>query len=484
MANQKGGKYVARGSYGCVYYPNLPCDTDGLDLPSDMNFVSKVTDHDSLEEEWKSIGEFNLNEIDPENKYFIYPTGACKLSTKSIKSESEFKRCDMYKKKNLSSIKSNYVNIIQPNGGIVSYKRKSALNFEKNWADYIRLLIGLGILHKNKIYHRDIKEDNIVYSSNHGFRYIDFGISAGYNSLPIPNNRELDERIEFHKRLMVEARSAIPILIRDVDRLTVQIRSNSSKSKMFRKSLTDIRKKIRKVKELRYLLDGMRAKEKFHKDNFVELLDTRYNSWSDTIKEYVYWPRDFFIIDKYINHKDDISIYNKDGSVNMAKYAEFSSSLIYKAEASYSNLNIQLNRDTYDKMIVSYQNFIHNIFINNKYSEDKDIVKLMNKATETLDIFSIGVFLASDYKVCHDRSTINRAYREDFKLFLNNLLSLNPETRPTIDTVITEFLIIIKKRIINIQSPGLLDDRFANLINELQEAEICSPKQIEAINLA
>ena len=108
----------------------------------------------------------------------------------------------------------------------------------------------------------------------------------------------------------------------------------------------------------------------------------------------------------------------------------------------------------------------------------------MNKATETLDIFSIGVFLASDYKVCRDRSTINRAYREDFKLFLNNLLSLNPETRPTIDTVITEFMIIIKKRIINIQSPGLLDNRFANLINELQEAEICSPKQIEAINLA
>ena len=132
-------------------------------------------------------------------------------------------------------------------------------------------MVGLGILHKNNIYHKDIKEDNIVYSSNHGFRYIDFGMSAGYNSLPIPNNRKLDERIEFHKRLMVEARSAIPILIRDVDRLTVQIRSNSSKSKMFRKSLTNIRKKIRKVKELRYLLDGMRAKEKFHKDNFVEL---------------------------------------------------------------------------------------------------------------------------------------------------------------------------------------------------------------------
>ena len=108
----------------------------------------------------------------------------------------------------------------------------------------------------------------------------------------------------------------------------------------------------------------------------------------------------------------------------------------------------------------------------------------MDKATKTLDIFSIGVFLASDYKVCYDRSTINRAYREDFKLFLNNLLSLNPETRPTIDTVITEFLIIIKKRIINIQSPGLLDTKFANLIKELQEAEICSPKQIEAINLA
>tara|TARA_B100001741_G_C16526691_1_gene587443 strand:+ start:238 stop:1692 length:1455 start_codon:yes stop_codon:yes gene_type:complete len=482
MFNQKGGKYIARGSFGCVYSPNLICDTQGIDIPQDMNKVSKVVEIENLEEEWKPIDNFKLDTLDPENKYFIYPLAACNISSNTISSDKEFYKCDLYKTTNNRKIKEKFANTIQPNGGVVTYKRKSDLNFENNWNLYANLLIGLGILHKNNIYHRDIKEDNIVYSPVGGFRYIDFGLTLGYDSLPLVNNKVIDKEIEFHKQHIREARRAIPQLTVDVDRLTIQIRSNSSKSKMFKKSITSIRDKIKKVKELRLILDGMKAKEQYHREHLSVLLDNRYSLWSDSKQKYFYWCKDFYILNKFLNEKEEIDIYKDDGSISMSKYARLSGSLIKEAEADYQTQDLAITNSTIEKMSTDYQQFLDNVFVKQKYRSDSAFSNIMDKCIETFDIFSMGIFLSNDYKVCTDKKNISRDYREEFKLFVEELLTLNPETRPTIDIVISKYMWIVKRHLIDSRFLDRQTIKFNILVNKIKDYELCTPEQIEAIN--
>ena len=482
MFNQKGGKYIARGSFGCVYSPNLICDTQGIDIPQDMNKVSKVVEITNLEEEWKPIDNFKLNTLDPKNEYFIYPLAACNISSNTISSDNEFYKCDLYKTTNNRKIKEKFANTIQPNGGVVTYKRKSDLNFENNWDLYANLLIGLGILHKNNIYHRDIKEDNIVYSPVGGFRYIDFGLTLGYDSLPLVNNKVIDKEIEFHKQHIREARRAIPQLTVDVDRLTIQIRSNSSKSKMFKKSITSIRDKIKKVKELRLILDGMKAKEQYHREHLSVLLDNRYSLWSDSKQKYFYWCKDFYILNKFLNEKEEIDIYEDDGSISMSKYARLSGSLIKEAEADYQTQDLAITHSTIEKMITSYQQFLDNVFVKQKYRSDLAFSNIMDKCIETFDIFSMGIFLSNDYKVCTDKKNISRDYRDEFKLFVEELLTLNPETRPTIDIVISKYMRIVKRHLLDSRFLDRQTIKFDKLINKIKDNELCTPEQIEAMN--
>ena len=482
MFNQKGGKYVARGSFGCVYSPNLICDTQGIDIPQDMNKVSKVVEITNLEEEWKPIDHFKLNTLDPENEYFIYPLAACNISSNTISSDNEFYKCDLYKTTNNRKIKEKFANTIQPNGGVVTYKRKSDLNFENNWDLYANLLIGLGILHKNNIYHRDIKEDNIVYLPVGGFRYIDFGLTLGYDSLPLVNNKVIDKEIEFHKQHIREARRAIPQLTVDVDRLTIQIRSNSSKSKMLKKSITSIRDKIKKVKELRLILDGMKAKEKYHREHLSLLLDNRYSLWSDSKQKYFYWCKDFYILNKFLNEKEEIDIYEDDGSISMSKYARLSGSLIKEAEADYQTQDLAITNSTIEKMSTDYQQFLDNVFVKQKYRSDLAFSNIMDKCIETFDIFSMGIFLSNDYKVCTDKKNISRDYRDEFKLFVEELLTLNPETRPTIDIVISKYMRIVKRHLLDSRFLDRQTIKFDKLINKIKDNELCTPEQIEAMN--
>ena len=53
MSNQKGGKYIARGSYGCVYRPNLECPEGS---PENMNEISKIIPNLDQNIEHKEIG--------------------------------------------------------------------------------------------------------------------------------------------------------------------------------------------------------------------------------------------------------------------------------------------------------------------------------------------------------------------------------------------------------------------------------------------
>ncbi len=477
--NQQGGKYIGRGSFGCVYYPNLPCNTTSYEHKPNMRHISKIISVDQLDEEWKSIGEFKLDILDPENKYFIYPKASCEISDKTINSDSEFFKCDLYKKQSKKTIKENYVNIIQSYGGTVSYKRKTDLNFEKNWYLYINLLIGLGILHKNRIYHKDIKEDNIVYSPVNGFRFIDFGLTSSYDSLPIVDIKEINKSLKFHSQHRDEAFAAIPPLKRDITKLEKEINSNSSKSRLFRLSLETIRKKIKTLTELRLILEGMKSKLSYHNQQLETFIEHKYNNWIDMRQSYAYWPKDIYILDKFINEKDTLSFYDYNGRIKELKFEQFLEKEIENFKKTYDPAEFYLTTKFDDYMIDTYINFLNDVFKNNKYESPEKFSEISNKVITTIDIFSIGVFLANDYKFCSDRKKINTDFRTQFKFLIAKMTTLDPETRPTIDIVITEFLKIVKDNLIDSGFLANHSVKFERIVNKLKISGLLSEAQIK-----
>ena len=62
--NQKAGKLIDTGSYGCIFNPSLSC----TDRDSDPLKVSKLISREDLQSEFYNILDFNLAKIDPESK--------------------------------------------------------------------------------------------------------------------------------------------------------------------------------------------------------------------------------------------------------------------------------------------------------------------------------------------------------------------------------------------------------------------------------
>jgi serine/threonine protein kinase len=184
QSNQEGGKYVGKGSHGCVFSPNMKCDAS--DTISD-NYISKLirnTD-EKISEEYDSIEAFKLNIIDPDNALFLYPIKRCDIKQEFI--DSEYQKCSFFKKMPLSKISEKFINIIQPYGGKdLSYIQNNIaqLNIneepDKLILDFLNLFIAIAVLEKNKIVHRDLKPANITHNERNSMKIIDFGLSAKY----------------------------------------------------------------------------------------------------------------------------------------------------------------------------------------------------------------------------------------------------------------------------------------------------------------
>ena len=52
IINQNGGKVIASGGFGCIFYPSLKCDKQDL---RDNNKISKLMTTKHAEDEYKQI---------------------------------------------------------------------------------------------------------------------------------------------------------------------------------------------------------------------------------------------------------------------------------------------------------------------------------------------------------------------------------------------------------------------------------------------
>ena len=181
----EGGKYLAQGSYGCVFAPNII----GTNYQSNIENISKIVLKENIDEEFKSVNMFK--DIDPENKYLVYPIGVTNISDYDIDNQCELEECKIItdkigttcgKNKILEELNKHFSNIIQPNGGIDLYSYLKNKPSSKDITDkFLNLFKAVLLLNKNEICHRDIKLDNIV--TNPTFRLIDFGLTTTEKNL-------------------------------------------------------------------------------------------------------------------------------------------------------------------------------------------------------------------------------------------------------------------------------------------------------------
>ena len=198
---QKGGRLIGEGTYGCVFRPNIPCSEGKFSEESD-NFISKIVDDNHIDSEFHIISKWKLSKIDPEQKYIIYPIENCEIS-------EDFDNKDIYDcdiltetvedfdvddteqknemKKNMHEL---FHNVIQKYGGkSLTDFRTTSTNYIKKYQCkdyvllYLSLLKGLLLLYVNKLSHRDIKYPNLIVYEKDGVhlgKYIDLGLMAKF----------------------------------------------------------------------------------------------------------------------------------------------------------------------------------------------------------------------------------------------------------------------------------------------------------------
>lgn len=194
VGDRIASKYVAQGSYGCVYTPNVRCvgevsyDRDGLysNLRSGK-LVSKIfRDVDPLNleiRESKIIGD-----ADPDEKYHYGPKAVCKVNQPKAAS-----KCTIMKKT------GEAYQIIYENGGPsldmyiqqVAGESNKDVNLAKSkmkalFLSFSNLIEGAAIMRRKQMSHFDIKPVNIVVKEVDGgvvTKFIDFGLTKKWETV-------------------------------------------------------------------------------------------------------------------------------------------------------------------------------------------------------------------------------------------------------------------------------------------------------------
>ena len=172
-----GGKFVAKGEYGCVFNPALKCI--GKSRP-DALYVSKMLPYKK-----NAVEEFQISNmvklIDPTRTYFITAESMCEHDQTDIKFTNETPKCSFFPLKTPS-----YLIMYEYGGPDLSRLTVPANLYPEFFLGLIGLIQGLIVLHANEMVHLDIKPGNMVgklHDNRYNIRYIDLGLSRPIASL-------------------------------------------------------------------------------------------------------------------------------------------------------------------------------------------------------------------------------------------------------------------------------------------------------------
>jgi serine/threonine protein kinase len=163
---------IGFGSYGYVYKPSLFTQSDNYVTKVFSNTGSNI--YDDKNDEEKNINK--INKIDPEYKFT--------LKREFIKVNDEFKtEFDSTILLNINNINSNIIDLnknvsfINMEYGGKPFTKLKDIDFNTFWDKLYILVNGIKTLNDNGIIHRDVKEQNILFTKER-FNLIDFGLTT------------------------------------------------------------------------------------------------------------------------------------------------------------------------------------------------------------------------------------------------------------------------------------------------------------------
>ena len=178
-SNMKGGKFIAQGTYGCVFgKPRLICSDEAVSEGND-GYVSKLMDNDEAKTEIEENRV--IDELDPEYKFHLKTERMCVPSTaQSLVNMNDLKKCNVQMRdQRLISMEDGGRDL-----GVILKTLKDEgrdlYTLIKTLSTFTNVMEGLDSLRRNNYGHFDIKENNIVYkfdkdTRTNRFNVIDFG---------------------------------------------------------------------------------------------------------------------------------------------------------------------------------------------------------------------------------------------------------------------------------------------------------------------
>jgi len=180
-------KFMARGTYGCGFYPPIQCKEECRDTKCKDNIprVSKLMGKSDADKEEAVYTKLNLDDIENGSNYFITSPYKC---TPNDSFDIETSGCT------LKIPKKSQTLLLYENGGydLMLLNRKFNASLLFILRGLTNILEGIQILNSNGIYHFDIKSDNIVSGiipDQHisseitpKFKFIDFGLAYNYKN--------------------------------------------------------------------------------------------------------------------------------------------------------------------------------------------------------------------------------------------------------------------------------------------------------------
>lgn len=192
----KGGKAIASGGYGCVFYPALKCKTK----KKRSSGVSKLLTKKAAQDEFNEAKEIRsvMDKIPGIEKYILLPESMCKpdeLTTEDLEDYNVTCKKHIGARQGLN----RYTILNMPLGGvdISEYISKNTFDQKRllagtNASTFITvnnkinelLLNAVSKLNEEKLLHADLKAENILIDNDLNCRIIDWGLSFSTQDKP------------------------------------------------------------------------------------------------------------------------------------------------------------------------------------------------------------------------------------------------------------------------------------------------------------
>lgn len=193
MRDKYGGQVIGSGGYGCVFKPALRCK----DSNNRSTGISKMLSNADAINEWKEISNVRkiILKIPNNDKYFLLgDMTTCQPNLLSDEDKKNMSICNPLSRIGLNSSNINKnlnkVQIINmPDGGtdIHDIFSKNTVSFDILNISLINLLKnGIIPMNKLKLFHNDLKGENILYKDEFS-RIIDWGLASIQKGNKIPS---------------------------------------------------------------------------------------------------------------------------------------------------------------------------------------------------------------------------------------------------------------------------------------------------------